>query len=105
MTDPLLPHLLDIVSDSAAEGLILAVGFGIRIRQTHLQEINARTLMSSFPAARANVDLDYFLQVSLFVKLDRGKSVRALLDRLNYSECVPSGNSIDLLIQPFQTTS
>lgn len=32
MTDPLMPHLLDIAADPASDGLILAGGFGVRLK-------------------------------------------------------------------------
>ena len=88
MTDPLYPHLLDIVSDPASEGLILAGGFGIRLKQAHLRDTNARTLLP-FPQARATQDLDFFLCLSLFVEKERGAAVRSLLNRLGYSEHTP----------------
>ena len=65
MNDPLLPHLLDIVSDPASEGLILAGGFGIRIKQRYLQATGTRTLLPVIPEARATQDLDFFLSLSL----------------------------------------
>ncbi len=89
MKDPLLVHLIDIVSDPAAEGLILAGGFGIRLKQAYLQNIQARTLIPNVPEARATLDLDFFLRISLFVQTERGKAVRALLDRLDYAEHTP----------------
>lgn len=88
MTDPLMSHLLDIVASPAAKDLILAGGFGIRIKQSHLQKTQARTLMA-FPQARATQDLDFFLRLSLFVQKERGKAVRALLDGLDYQEHTP----------------
>ena len=36
VNDPLLPHLMDIASDPASEGLILAGGFGMRLKQVEL---------------------------------------------------------------------
>jgi hypothetical protein len=89
MIDPLLVHLIDIVSDPAAEGLILAGGFGIRLKQAYLQNIQARTLIPRVPEARATLDFDFFLRISLFVETERGRAVRALLDRLDYREHTP----------------
>ena len=88
MIDPLFPHLLDIVSDPISRDLILAGGFGIRLKQNHLRETNAKTLMR-FPEARATQDMDFFLSLSLFVEKERGAAVRALLDRLGYTEHTP----------------
>lgn len=89
MIDPLFPHLLDIVSDPASEGLILAGGFGIRLKQAYLRETGERTLISVIPDARATQDLDFFLSLALFVQQERGAAVRALLDRLGYAEYTP----------------
>ncbi|MCX6378956.1 MAG: nucleotidyl transferase AbiEii/AbiGii toxin family protein [Armatimonadetes bacterium] len=89
MNDPLLPHLLDIITDPASEGLILTGGFGIRIKQASLRATEARTLIPVFPEARATQDLDFFLSLSLFVQKERGTAVRALFDRLQYTEYTP----------------
>lgn len=86
MTDPLFAHLLDIASDPASAGLILAGGFGIRLKQASLRESGTRTLIENFPMARATQDLDFFLTLSLFVQKEQGRAVRALLDRLGYDE-------------------
>ena len=48
MMDPLLPHLLDILSSPASRGLILAGGFGIHVKQSYLRDTNARTLITPF---------------------------------------------------------
>jgi hypothetical protein len=89
MMDPLLPHLLDILSSPDSRGLILAGGFGIRIKQSYLRDTNTRTLITPFPEARATLDLDFFLSLSLFVEKERGAAVRQLLDKLNYTEYTP----------------
>lgn len=84
MSDPLLTHLLDIVSEPAAEGLILAGGFGIRIKQNHVRETGVRTLIAEIPPARATQDLDFFLRMELFLRPEKGRAVRSLLDGLEY---------------------
>ena len=53
LNDPLMPHLLDILSDPASEGLILGGGFGIRLKQLELARIGVPTLISDIPPARA----------------------------------------------------
>ena len=53
ITDPLLPHLLDILGDPVSEGLILAGGFGMRLKQEYLRQTRARTLIAPFPPPRA----------------------------------------------------
>ena len=89
MVDPLLPHLIDIAEDRASEGLILAGGFGLRLKQNALIENGEQTLIAEVPDARATQDLDFFLRMELFVKKEKGKAVRALLDRLSYVEYNP----------------
>ena len=86
VNDPLLPHLMDIASDPASDGLILAGGFGMRLKQAQLQRTGARTLITPFPEARATQDLDFFLRIELFIQKERGQAVRSLLDRLEYRE-------------------
>lgn len=87
--DPLMPHLFDILSDPASEGLILGGGFGMRMKQSHIARTGARTLIESVPPARATQDLDFFLRMEMFVKTERGKAFRALLDRLDYEVVRP----------------
>lgn len=89
--DPLMPHLLDIISDPASEGLILAGGFGMRIKQRDLamNEQTQTTLIQPVPSARATQDLDFFLRIELWMQAEKGRAVRAMLDRLSYTERVP----------------
>ena len=89
ITDPLLSHLLDIASDPAAADLILGGGFGIRVKQIYLKAQGLRTLVPSVPEARATQDLDFFLQMALFIQKERGGAIRTLLDRLAYQEYTP----------------
>jgi len=89
VNDPLMPHLMDIVSDPASEGLILAGGFGMRLKQFNLERTEERTLITPFPNTRPTVDLDFFLRIELFIRKEDGKAVRSLLDRLEYSEKSP----------------
>lgn len=86
INDPLMPHLMDIASNPASEGLILAGGFGIRLKQSELQGAETRTLIMPFPAARATQDMDFFLRIEMFVQKERGKGVRNMLDQLEYRE-------------------
>ncbi|MDX1934762.1 MAG: hypothetical protein SFU56_19365 [Capsulimonadales bacterium] len=89
IADPLFPHLLDVLADPASEGLILAGGFGLRLKQEHLRRTGARTLLAEIPPARATQDLDFFLRMELWSDADKGAAVRGLLDRLGYRERVP----------------
>lgn len=87
--DSLFPHLLDIVSDPAAQGLILGGGFGMRLKQQDLAAKGEQTLIAEVPPARATQDLDFFLRIDFFVQKARGRAVRDLLERLSYTEDVP----------------
>lgn len=90
MSDPLLPHLLDIMSSpDAADGLILAGGYGLRVKQRSVLERATQTLLGDVPGARATTDLDFFLRLQCFIRPEQGSSIRAHLDWLGYAELVP----------------
>ena len=89
ITDPLLPHLLDILADPVSDGLILAGGFGLRLKQEYLRQTEARTLLDQFPPARATQDLDFFLRMEIWLDSEKGEAVRGLLDTLRYRARVP----------------
>jgi hypothetical protein len=82
--EPLMPHLLDIASSTESRSLILAGGFGIRLKQEHLRRSNSRTLIPVYPEARATEDLDFFLKMELFQQAGEIAGVRTLLDSLGY---------------------
>ncbi len=90
--DALLPHLLDIVSDPAAEGLILAGGLGIQLKRQYLRDTEARTLITvgELPAVRPTQDIDLFLLIELFLKKERGATFRNLLNGLDYKPNKPN---------------
>ena len=87
-TDPLLPHLLDILTAPVSSDLILAGGFGLRLKQEYLRQTGARTLISPLPPARATQDLDFFLRMDLWLDSAKGAAVRNLLNTLSYRERV-----------------
>ena len=62
----------------------------MRIKQAYLRTTGMRTLLPIVPEARATQDLDVFLSLSLFVQRERGAAVRALLNRLQYTEYTPN---------------
>jgi hypothetical protein len=85
MTDPLYPHLLDLLADPIpAGGLILAGGYGLRLRQQALQEQGVQTLLAPMPDARATMDLDFLLRLECFIADERARAVRQRLDELGY---------------------
>ena len=89
MTLDLLPHLLDIVSDpAAAEGLILAGGYGLQLKRRYLADLGADTLVSPVPDTRATVDLDLVLRLDIFLA-EQESAVRRRLDELGYVPHTP----------------
>jgi hypothetical protein len=86
--EPLLPHLADILAHPASEHLILAGGFGLRVKRAHLLELSAagkvRTLINDLPEARATRDLDFFLKLEAFVGRQGAETVRAMLNDLGF---------------------
>jgi hypothetical protein len=89
-TDPILPHLLDLLADPVtARGLILAGGYGLRLKQQFAIERGEETLFAEPPPARATMDLDLFLRMELFVHPEGARAVRARLDTLGYNVLTP----------------
>ena len=83
--DPLMPHLMDLLARPESERLILAGGFGIRVKQAYLANTGVRTLIPEVPPARATLDLDFFLRMEMFTtRRASGEALRAALDELGY---------------------
>lgn len=89
--DPLWPYLAEIIACPEAEGIILSGGFGLRLKQYYLNRRKAEaggqqiTLMSELPEARATLDLDLFLNVNIWVEIEKAHALsKALKDTLNY---------------------
>ena len=89
--DPLSPYLAEIIAQPEAKDVILSGGFGIRLKQHHLEQRREAeggqqiTLINEIPEARATQDIDLFLNVSLW--MDKEKAVAlgaALKERLEY---------------------
>jgi uncharacterized protein (DUF952 family) len=88
--DPLMPYLLEIISQPEAEGIILAGGFGMRLKQRHLRDSNQTTLLTELPEVRATQDIDVFLNLQLWIEKERAIAYRAMLLRLGYEVAVHS---------------
>lgn len=89
MKDSLLyPHLLDILSDPAAEYLILAGGFGLQVKRKYIDDQvkqgQIRTLIANIPEARATTDLDFFLKLEVFVAQENTAVVRTMFETLRF---------------------
>jgi hypothetical protein len=106
MSDPLRPHLVDLVSGAIGDLLILAGGYGLMLKRRYLSDTGQKTLMETVPDTRATIDLDFFLRLEVFIQKNGG--VRARLDELGYTVLVeklqfqkllPGGQSVkvDLL--------
>jgi len=84
VSEPLMPYLLDIVTAPEAEELTLAGGLGLRLKQAFRKAGQARTLLSSYPESRATQDMDFFLQLSMFVNPSKGIAFRNFLLKEGY---------------------
>lgn len=87
--DPLVTTLIDLSRAMGDQGfrLILGGGFGLYLKQVHLQsETNLRTYLRGdvWSAARATEDLDLFLPTELVVSLEEMKSLRAAIDAIGF---------------------
>ena len=82
---------MDIIANPSSSGLILAGGYGIRLKLAQVQATGTRTLIpwERMPPARATQDLDFFLALDLFAQPAKGSAVRKLLDSLGYTAVEP----------------
>ncbi|HZP84375.1 MAG TPA: hypothetical protein VFB21_22265 [Chthonomonadaceae bacterium] len=65
--------------------LILGGGYGLYLKQRYLREIEPRTLLATFPAARSTNDLDIFLRTEILTDADRARQLAGVLHRLGYT--------------------
>lgn len=79
MSEPLMPYLLDIVTAPEAEELVLAGGLGLWLKQAFRKAGKDRALISSYPESRATQDMDFFLQLSMFLEPAKGIAFRDFL--------------------------
>lgn len=117
MNDPLKSNLLDILYELQAinMSLVLGGGYGLYLKQIHLQETGKQTLLSAdfWPAPRATQDLDFLLTTEIITSDHAMKQLRSVLDRLGYlplekfkcahfTKSLPQGGflKIDLLVGP-----
>jgi hypothetical protein len=83
--DPLLPYLAEIVARPECRGIILSGGFGLRLKQHYLGRLQDAaggqpiTLIEDVPDARATLDLDLFLNVNIWIDLERAHALGAAL--------------------------
>jgi hypothetical protein len=84
---PLITSVLDL--DSALGGnadLLLGGGLGLYLKQQHLRETEARTLlaMDRLPPARSTEDVDLFLRAEVIASADEISRYRAALNKLGF---------------------
>lgn len=90
MSDPLIPHLLDILARASADSFILGGGLGLNVKRSHVLHEATPTLVPELPEARATSDIDLFLRLAVFVRPEQGQALRAVLDDLDYSPLTPN---------------
>jgi len=64
--------------------LILVGGFGLHLKQMHIQSEEKRTLLSELPVSRSTQDLDIMLELSVLIDQNLFKKVRDTLLELNF---------------------
>ena len=82
--------LLDLLHELRDKdiSLILGGGYGLYLKQVHLQNtLTAPTLIGGelWPAPRATEDLDILLRTEIVIDAERMGPIRVALDRLNYT--------------------
>jgi hypothetical protein len=86
--DPLITTLIDLDSAIGQPSFkfILGGGFGLYLKQIHLQQANARTLLPGdlWPLPRATEDLDFFLPTEIIASLEEMARLRQALDRIGF---------------------
>jgi hypothetical protein len=87
--DPLITTLIDLNRAIARPNfrLILGGGFGLYLKQIHLQQkAELRTLFSGdlWPFARSTEDIDLFLPTEFLVSLAEMQGLRSALNRLGF---------------------
>lgn len=87
--DPLVTTLIDLsrAMDRPGFKIILGGGFGLYLKQLHLQrEDSPRTLLPGelWPYPRATEDLDFFLPTEVVVSLADMQALRTAIDRLGF---------------------
>lgn len=90
MLDALKTSLLDLHHEIAAHGirLILGGGYGLYLKQHHLQSQGIQTMldMEIWPEARATNDLDVFLSAEVVTDSISMGIIRVALEKLGYRE-------------------
>jgi len=95
--------------------IILGGGLGLYLKQLHLLENPARTLIdaSGWPKPRSTSDIDLFFPLEVLISLDEMKAVRTVIDEMHFEPIpgceywrfnLPANEvKIDLLTGPIET--
>lgn len=86
--DPLITTLIDLdrAIGQPRFKFILGGGFGLYLKQIHLQQTNVRTMLPGdlWPSPRATEDLDFFLPTEIVASLEDMTKLRQALDRIGF---------------------
>ena len=76
--DQLMANLLDLLFELEGRRIPIMIGggYGLFLKRRNLAATGERTLLGSFPEARATNDLDMFLHAEVLSDLDRTREVR-----------------------------
>ncbi len=87
--DRLRATLLDLARALQHDSIPLIVGggFGLYLKQEHVQQSGARTLLE-LPLPRSTNDIDIFLRVDVLIRLDAMQKVASALKTLCFEEIV-----------------
>ena len=93
--DVLITSLLDLAHEVSdlPEPLLVGGGFGLYLKQRHLEEQKGiETLISGelWPPARATEDIDLLLPPEVIISVEHMKTIRAALDSLGYRPYAPN---------------
>ena len=85
---PLITTLIDLDRAIGQPGFkfILGGGFGLYLKQIHLQQTSVRTVLRGdlWPSPRATEDLDFFLPTEIVASLEEMTRLRQALDRIEF---------------------
>ncbi len=90
MSDEILrTSLLDLLYalGTTAEGILLAGGYGLYLKQLYLSDLHIHTLINAevWPEPRATQDIDLMLSAELVASAQSMAALRAALDKMGYT--------------------
>lgn len=84
--DLLRTRLLDLLYELRETDIRLMLGgsYGLYLKERHIRQTQAHTLIATFPPERSTDDLDIFLHTEVLTDTRRVRAIRAALDSLGY---------------------